>query len=102
MFIDVALSRRLEAIEEAGCVGFAQTLGRLQPGLGCAVEKGGRRNATSCAPGSGWRTPRLLSSVRRRWTRRADPTRGYFVVNVTTLLVVMPPVPLPCEERTRR
>lgn len=38
MFTDAALSRRLESVEEAGCVRFARTLGRLRPELGCAVE----------------------------------------------------------------
>lgn len=39
MFIDIAMARKLESIEEAGCVGFAQTMGRLRPELGCAVEE---------------------------------------------------------------
>lgn len=38
MFIDVAMSWRLESVEEAGCVGFSRTMGRLRPELGCAVE----------------------------------------------------------------
>ncbi len=39
MFIDIAMSRRLESVEEAGCVGFARAMGRLRPELGCAVEE---------------------------------------------------------------
>lgn len=52
MFMDSALSRRLEAIEEAGCVGFAQTLARLQPELGCEVEKIGGGHAAFAGVGS--------------------------------------------------
>lgn len=39
MFIDPAMARKLESVEEAGCVGFARTMGRLHAGLGCAVEQ---------------------------------------------------------------
>lgn len=39
MFIDIAMSRKLESVEEAGCVGFAETLGRMRPELGCAVQE---------------------------------------------------------------
>ncbi len=39
MFIDAAMARKLESVEEAGCVGFARTMGRLHPELGCAVEE---------------------------------------------------------------
>lgn len=39
MFIDTAMTRKLESVEEAGCVGFAQTVGRLRPEVGCAVEE---------------------------------------------------------------
>ncbi len=44
MFIDAQLSRRLESVEEAGSVRFAETMARRHPELGCAVEEiaGGR------------------------------------------------------------
>lgn len=38
MFIDTAFARRLEAVEEAGSVRFAETLGKQRAELGCAVE----------------------------------------------------------------
>ena len=39
MFIDIAMTRKLESVEEMGGAGFAETLGKRRPEIGCVVEK---------------------------------------------------------------
>src|SRR5512143_790846 len=39
MFIDIAVARKLESVEEVGCVRFAETIAKQKPELGCAVEE---------------------------------------------------------------